>query len=130
MKDKPLIWILNLKVGQNAAQMWKLSRILPLILEHITDTESPQWSCFISVLEIMGICFAQKITSSSVLNLKPIVKKHLNLFKETYAARIIPKQHYLVHLTTPMMMFGALVRTISPLSHGSHIVPGELKSFD
>ena len=57
-------------LGQNAAQMWELSRILPLIPEHITDTESPQWSRVISLLEIMGICFAQKITLSSVLNLK------------------------------------------------------------
>ena len=70
-------------LGQNAAQMWELSRILPLILEDITDTESPQWSCFISLLEIMGICFAQKITLSSVLNLKRIVKEHLSLFKGT-----------------------------------------------
>ena len=70
-------------LGQNSAQMWELSRILPLILEDITDTESPQWSCFISLLEIMGICFAQKITLSSVLNLRGIVKEHLSCW---YAA--------------------------------------------
>ena len=98
-------------LGQNAAQMWELSRIIPLILEDITDSESPQWSCFISLLEIMGICFAQKITLSSILNLKRIVKEHLSLFKETYGARVLPKQHYLVHLPTQMMMFGPLLRT-------------------
>ena len=29
-------------LGQSAAQMWELSRILPLVLEGITDSESPQ----------------------------------------------------------------------------------------
>ena len=57
-------------LGQNAAQMWR---------------------CFISVLEIMRICFAQTLTLSSVLNLKRIVKERLTLFKETYGARILPK---------------------------------------
>ena len=98
-------------LGQNAAQMWELSRIIPLILENITDSESPQWSCFISLLEIMGICFVQKVTLSSILNLKQIVNEHLSLFKQTYGARILPKQHYLVHLPTQMMMFGPLLRT-------------------
>ena len=98
-------------LGQNAAQMWELSRILPLILGGITDSESPQWKCFTSLLEIMGICFAQKITSSSILNLKRIVKEHLILFKEIYGARILPKQHFLVHLPSQMMMFGPLIRT-------------------
>ena len=101
----------NSTLGQNAAQMWELSRILPLVLEGITDCESPQWSCFLSLLEIMGICFAQKITFNSVLNLKRIIKEHLTLFKKTYGARILPKQHYLVHLPTQMMMFGPLIRT-------------------
>ena len=98
-------------LGQSAAQMWELSRILPLVLEGITDSESPQWSCFMSLLEIMGICFAQKITYNLILNLKRIVKEHLIIFKETYGARILPKQHYLVHLPTQMMMFGPLIRT-------------------
>ena len=71
----------NSNLGQNAAQMWELSRILPLVLEGITDRGSPQWSCFLSLLEIMGICFAQKITFNSVLNLKRI-KEHLLFLKK------------------------------------------------
>ena len=45
------------------------------------------------------------------MNLKRIIKEHLTLFKETYGARILPKQHYLVHLPSQMMMFGPLIRT-------------------
>lgn len=98
-------------LGQTAAQMWELSRILPLVLEDITEEDSPHWKCFMSLLEIMGICFAQKINCNAVLNLKRIIKEHLILFKETYGARILPKQHYLVHLPSQLLMFGPLIRT-------------------
>ena len=140
VKDKPsfikqddMDFKSNSNLGQNAAQMWELSRIVRLILEDITDSESPQWRCFISLLEIMGICFARKITLSSVLNLKRIVKEHFSLFKETYGARILPKQHYLVHLPTQMMMFGPLLRTWCMRFEAKHAyfkdIVGRLKNF-
>ena len=118
IKDKPaptkqddLEFTTNSNLGQSAAQMWELSRILPLVLEGITDEDSPHWRCFMSLLEIMGICFSMKISYTAVLNLKRIIKEHLIVFKDTYRARILPKQHYLVHLPSQIMMFGPLIRT-------------------
>ena len=64
-----------------------------------------------SLLEIMEICFAQNISCNAVLTLKQIIKEHLILFKETYGAIILPKQHYLVHLPSQLLMFGPLIRT-------------------
>ena len=117
VKDKPapikqddLEFKANSNLGQSAAQMWELSRILPLVLEDITEESSPHWRCFMSLLEIIGVCFSQKISFNAVLNLKRIIKEHLILFKETYGARILPKQHYLVHLPSQIMMFGPLIR--------------------
>ena len=117
VKDKPapikrdyLEFTANSNLGQSAAQMWELSRILPLVLEDITEESSPHWRCLMSLLEIMGICFSQKISFNAVLNLKRIIKEHLILFKETYGARIVPKRHYLVHLPSKIRMFGPLIR--------------------
>ena len=59
----------------------------------------------------MGICFAHKVSLNSVIILKQLVKEQLTSFKNEYPnARILPKQHYLVHLPT-QMMFGPLIQS-------------------
>lgn len=99
-------------LGQSASQMWLFAQILPFILADKVHGDDPHWKHFLSVLEIMGICFAHKVTLNSVINLKRLVQDHLTSFKNVYPnARILPKQHYLVHLPTQMMMFGPLIRT-------------------
>ena len=59
----------------------------------------------------MGIAFSEKISTESVMCLKTAIKKHLYLFKNEYRARLIPKQHYLVHLPSQVLKFGPLIRT-------------------
>ena len=70
--------------------------ILPFILDGKVQNDDPQWKNFLSLLEIMGICFSHKVTIASVINLKQLVKEHLTAFKIAYpSARILPKHHYL-----------------------------------
>lgn len=86
-------------LGQSASQMW--SCMLHLLLDGKVDCNDPHWTTLLCLLEIMGICFAHKVSLSSVINLKPLIKEHLTSFKNVYPnARILPKQHYLVHLPT------------------------------
>ena len=76
------------------------------------DCSDPHWTTYLSLLELMGICFAYKVSLSSIINLKRLIKKHLTSFKKVYPnARISPKEHYLVHLPTQIMMFGPLIQT-------------------
>ena len=92
--------------------MWFLAHMLPLFLGGKVNCNDPHWNTFLSLLEIMGICFAHKVTFSSIINLKRLIKEHLTLFKSVYPdARILPKQHYLVHLPTQIMMFGLLIQS-------------------
>ena len=99
-------------LGQSASQMFLFACILPLILDGKVADDDPHWKNFLSLLEIMGICFAHKVTFNSVINLKQLVKEHLTSFKMVYPnARVLPKQHYLVHLPTQIMMFGPLIRS-------------------
>lgn len=117
VKDKPAVIKLtdlehsaSTNLGQSAAQMWELTSILPFILEiTIMDRESIHYKCFLSLLEIMGLCFSRKICTSSIIYLKGLIKDHLKLFKEIYGGNIIPKQHYLVHIPSQILMFGPLI---------------------
>lgn len=118
-KDKPspikevdLEFQSSSNLGQSASQMFLLACIFPFILDGKVANDDPHWITFLSLLEIMAICFSHKVTFNSVINLKQLVKEHLTSFKRVYAgARILPKQHYLVHLPTQIMMFGPLIRS-------------------
>ena len=119
LKDKPapikeadLEFKSSSNQGQSASQMWFLAHMLPLFLGGKVNCNEPHWNTFISLLEIMGICLAHKVTFSSIINLKRLIKEHLTLYKSVYTdARILPKQHYLVHLPTQIMMFGPLIQS-------------------
>ena len=112
IKESDLEFKSNSNLGQSASQMWSLSCMLPLLVDGKVDCDDPHWTTFVSLLEIMGICFAHKISFRSIINLKRLIKEHLTSFKNVYSnARILPKQHYLVHLPTQIMMFGPLIRS-------------------
>ena len=112
IKDNDLAFSSSSNFGQSASQMWLLSSILPLILDGQVAISDPHWINFLSLLEIMCISFSHQVAYSSVINLKHLIKEHLTLFKKIYPnARILPKQHYLVHLPTQILMFGPLIRS-------------------
>ena len=80
-------------LGQTASRMWVLATILPMILSKYVDRNSNHWRCLSSLLEIIAMAFATKISSESVLYLKTAIKEHLSLFKTAFEGRLIPKQH-------------------------------------
>ena len=107
-------------LGQTASKMWLLASILPMILAKYLDKNSTPWQCLSSLLEIMGMAFSEKISTESVMYLKTAIKEHLSLFKNEYGARLIPKQHYLVHLPSQVLKFGPLIRTWCMRHEGKH----------
>lgn len=128
IKDKPcVIKEPNLErqsssnLGQNAARMWLLTQVLPLILSSLVDTETEHWACFASLLEIMAISFSNTIAQETILYLKAAVKEHLALFKRVFPdAPIIPKQHFLVHIPSQLFKFGPLIRSWCMRFEGKH----------
>lgn len=110
--DKDLQLGSSTNLGQSACQMWLLSSVLPFILAEFVDIDTNRWECFISIIKIMSLCFAHKISSAAVVYLRQAIKDHLSLFKTVYEdINIIPKQHYLVHLPSLILKFGPLVRS-------------------
>lgn len=141
IKDKPLpirMQDLDLdsssNLGQTATKMWLLARILPLLLIDLVDTNSPHWTLLTSLLEVMSIVFAGKISLESVAYLRNAVVEHLQLFKRLFEdVNIIPKQHYLVHLPSLIFKFGPLIRSWCMQFEGKHSyfkkVAAVLKNF-
>lgn len=66
------------------------------------------------------IFFAHQVTYSSVIYLKQSIKEHLTSFKTYPNARILQKQHYLVHLSTQILMCGPLIRSWCMRFEGKH----------
>lgn len=141
IKDKPLpirMQDLDLdsssNLGQTATKMWLLARILPLLLIDLVDTNSSHWTLLTSLLEVMSIVFAGKISLESVAYLRNAVAEHLQLFKRLFEdVNIIPKQHYLVHLPSLIFKFGPLIRSWCMRFEGKHSyfkkVAAVLKNF-
>ena len=102
--------------------MWLLSTVLPFILAEFVDTTSDQWRCLISIIELMSLCLAHKISLTTIVYLKRAIKEHLQLFKSLYGnmCNIIPKQHYLIHLPSLIFKFGPLVRSWCMRFEGKH----------
>jgi len=100
-------------LGQTASQMHLLALMLPFILGKYTDLQSgtdPYWNCYLSLLEIMAICFSSIVSTESVVYLRGIIATYLDTYKQLYQARITPKMHYLVHLPSTILKFGPLIR--------------------
>lgn len=70
IKEADLDFKSSSNLGQSASQMWLLAGILPFILVDKVNSEDLHWKNFLSLLEIMGICFSHKVSLNSVINLK------------------------------------------------------------
>lgn len=81
IKEGDLEFKSSSNLGQTASQMWSLACMLPLPIDGRLDCNDLHWTNFLSLLEIMGICFAHKIGFSSIINLKRLIKEHQTSFK-------------------------------------------------
>ena len=125
-KDQPVIIKENdldaagTNLGQSASQMHLMAQILPFILSKYIANDSQHLKCYLSLLEIMVICFSHKVSYTSILYLKGAIKDYLTLLKTLYNARITPKLHYLVHLPAILLKHGPLIRCWCMRFEGKH----------
>lgn len=90
-----------------AAQMWNLAVYFPLIIGDLVPENDSEWECFLLLLEILQICVTWVASTDLVEYLKVLIVTYLSSFKECYPhARIIPKQHYMVHLPSQILRLG------------------------
>ena len=80
--------------------MWLLGMVLPLMVGDKVPSGDEFWINYLDLLEIADILMAPELTEDDVVNLVTLISDHHQQFKLLYPNNsIIPKMHYIVHMT-------------------------------
>ena len=89
-----------------AAQMWNLAVHFPLMIGDLVPESDSEWDCFLLLLEILQICVTWIISADLVAYLEALIENYLLAFRDCYPdLRIIPKQHYMIHLPSQILRY-------------------------
>lgn len=84
--------------------MWNLAVYFPLMIGNLIPDDDEEWKCFLLLLDILQICVSWIISVDLVGYLKDLIDSYLSSFRTCYPhLRIIPKQHYMVHLPSQIL---------------------------
>lgn len=88
-----------------AIQAWALSRLIPVCVGKYVPYDDVYWENLLTMLTITGYLMAPEITSEEAAFVKVLIEQHHIEFKVLYPdASIIPKMHYLIHMTRLIIM--------------------------
>lgn len=100
------------KLGQKAAQMWCLVRILPLLVGDRIPQGNIHYILLLLFFQCMDIIYAPLVSLSQTAYLKHLIAEHLiaallkMLFPES---RMINKHHHMIHYPNCIRMSGPMV---------------------
>lgn len=98
------------KLGQKAAQMWCLVRMLPFLIGDCIPEGNIHYDLLLLLLRCMDIIYAPLVSSSQTVYLKHLVCEHHIQFKMLFPeSRMINKHHHMVHYPTCIRMSGPMV---------------------
>ena len=98
------------KLGQKAAQMWCLIRMLPFLIGDFIPEGNTHYNLLLLLLRCMDIIYAPLVTLSQTVYLKHLIAEHHTHFKELFPDKqMINKHHHMVHYPTCIRMSGPLV---------------------
>lgn len=103
----------NLK--QSASKMRNLIRSMPFILHDLVKDPSENSQNLLDliqgILEITNFAFSPVISQNRLDGAIDKIEAHLKLFKDLFPQkRILPKQHYMLHIPRNIAMFGPAFR--------------------
>lgn len=107
----------------NAARVWCLLRLLPLMIgEKVPENNVPVWDLLLLLREIVDIVLAPVINMSYVSYLCEIIYDHHALFKSLFPnVPLKPKHHFLVHYPNLILEFGPLLSCWSMRFESKHL---------
>ena len=86
--------------------MWNLTVHFPLMIGNLVPESDSEWDCFLLLLEVLQICVSWIMSVDVVAYLEALIENYLSAFKEYYShLRIIPKQHYMIHLPSQILRY-------------------------
>lgn len=96
------------KIKQSATQCWMFARMIPFIFEDILDLDNLKHQSLLLHLELVHLVFLPKFNMALTSYLKSLINEYLQAFIQAYPSEpITPKQHYLVHLPSQIIRYGA-----------------------
>ena len=105
LTDKP-----GKHIAKDAAKMWMLLGVLPLVLYDIIDERDKPFEVFELLMKISSLLLAPVISCESVSLLQRMTAQFLTDFKDVFNKQMTPKMHYLVHCSRLILLCGPLVR--------------------
>lgn len=96
-------------LGQNASQMCCLVLHLPFAIFKFKDSLTDVWKPISTLLQILHIVYAKKITKSDIERLNSLVHDHLTSFGTCFNEHFRPKHHLLVHYARVIMAMGPVI---------------------
>lgn len=105
---------------QKASQMWELATILPFILAPYVSKEDENWDNYMLLLEISRMIFSDSIRKSTLGYLQDCIAVYLTNFKALYGMHLTPKQHFLIHYPSLILIYGVLINFWTMRTEAKH----------
>ncbi|XP_035665562.1 uncharacterized protein LOC118408812 [Branchiostoma floridae] len=110
------------KLKMTADQTWIFIRHVSIILSSLNVDPENEYFVFLNGLcEITSLVFASVTSNEKIVYLRGLISRHLEEFKRLFPDNnILPKQHYLIHIPSMMLLFGPLIRIWCMRFEGKH----------
>ena len=95
-------------IKQSFAQVWCLTRLLPLIIGHLVPENDDSWSVFLKLLLCIEYICAQSIRPGQVHYLNDLINEFYEDCKRVFQNELTPKEHYMLHYADQILDFGPL----------------------
>ena len=96
-------------IKQNAGRMWCLLRLFPLMVGSRVPDGDKYWQFLLELKDIVELVFAPHLAVGHVLMLQTKVQDHLHSFRKLFPEKQLkPKQHFMLHYSQSMFVFGPL----------------------
>lgn len=98
IKQKGIVIVHYVNCHYLAAQMWCLSRLLPLMIGKDVGADDQHWDNFLLLLKIMDYIFAPIVSQEVASYLRVLIDDHHREFVRLYpSCPVTPKLHYMIH---------------------------------
>ncbi|RUM28374.1 MAG: hypothetical protein DSY42_08515 [Aquifex sp.] len=111
----------KVSVKQEAAQMWCLLRLLPLLVGHRVPVENSKWEVLLKLLDSSHYICAPSIYRHEVAIMEECITDFINSFQVEFPDQAVkPKLHYMSHYPQQTLQFGPLVHCWTLWFEGKH----------
>lgn len=100
--------IKNRKLVTSASEMLVLFTSFGFMIGDLVPKESPEWSVYLVLTEIISIVLRKKVHKNTHFLLRDLVTEHHTLFQNVFKKNLTPKLHFMIHYPNIMKKVGPI----------------------